>query len=123
MPQLNYSPAGLAVAQSHVDVVARKQWQALDVMLQTDYARGESCVLATLKRATVDARYRIVTGLDYGVLPARFASRVRDLLAETPFGTLIWDSRRIDLERDYRRAPAPGTAGSGSGRNRRANAG
>ena len=101
LPQFSYSPAGLAVAQSHVDVVARKQWKALGVMLQTDYARGEACALGALKRATVDARYRIVTGLDYGALPPRFATRVRDLLAETPFGTRIWDSLRVDRERDY----------------------
>ena len=100
-PQLTYSPTGVAFAARHLDVAAQKQWQALSVMLQMDYARAEACALRALKRATIDVRYRIVRNLEYGGLPARFATRVRDLLAETPFGTRMWDSLRVDREQEY----------------------
>ena len=100
-PQFNYRPSGIAVAAKHVDVVAQKQCQALNIMLQTDYARGEECALRALEQASSDSRYRIVRDMNYSVLPARFSTRVRDFLAETPFGTLIWDSVRAGGERTY----------------------
>ena len=49
-PQSNYCPSGIAVASRDRDVVARKQWQALDIMLQADYAKGEECALRALGR-------------------------------------------------------------------------
>ena len=97
--QFEYGPTGIAAAAHHVDVVARKQCQALNVLLQTDYAKGEACALGALEQASIDTRYRIVRGLDYGALPARLSTRVRGFLADTPFGTLMWDSHRANGER------------------------
>ena len=100
-PQFQYDPSGIAVAEKHVDIVAQKQCQALNIMLQTDYARGEECALRALEQASIDSRYRIVRDMNYSVLPARFSTGVRHFLAENPFGTLIWDSLRTTGEHTY----------------------
>ena len=102
LPQLNYQSTGMTIACPHrADVIVRKQCQAVNVMLQTGGEEGEECAIAVLERASIESRYEIVKGLPYDRLRARFVDRVRDVLAATPFGTLIWDSLRSEGRRAY----------------------
>lgn len=100
-PQFNYCPSGIAAAAKGMEVVPRKAWQALDIMLQADYAKGEEWALRALEQAPIDARYRIVRNLNYDALPAGFSTRVRDFLAGMPFGTRMWDSPQAQKDRTF----------------------
>ena len=74
-PQFVYGTSGIAVDCEYVDVVAKKQAQALNVLLQTDYKSGEQTALRALQQAPLDSQYWIVRGFDYSALPRGFASR------------------------------------------------
>ena len=100
-PQFSYLPNGIAIARKRVDIVARKQCQALNLLLQMDYGKGEDCTLTALQHAPLDTLYHIVTGMRYGALPGRFSEKIRDCLAGIPYGATIWDSLRAEGERAY----------------------
>lgn len=105
-PQFNYHVPGIAFEQDFVDIVAKRQCQALNILLQTNFAEGEDAAMRALEEASPDTRYWIVNGINYTDLPRQFLSRIKTFLAITEFGTEIWTSlvtsRRLNQVRNLR---------------------